>query len=131
MSPMRRRQLKLVLASVALLMLITFAAYREIQNGITGIHIAFADEQTAIFEEMLEQAQRGDIGEAADCLAYVANYYPSGTKQDIGSRLDRVVERARRSALREIIASLRIKTHQDFGDDPERWIDGLKRLKAQ
>jgi hypothetical protein len=131
MTPMRSRRLKLALASVGLLMLITFAAYREIEHGITGIHIAFADDQTAIFEEMLEKVERGDIGEAADHLAYVVNYYPSGTKQVIGSRLDRVVERARRSALREIIASLRIKTHQDFGDDPERWIEGLKRLKAQ
>jgi hypothetical protein len=131
MTPMRSRRLKLVLASVGLLMLITFAAYREIEHGITGIHIAFADDQTAIFEEMLEKVERGDIGEAANSLAYVVNYYPSGTKQVIGSRLDRVVERARRSALREIIASLRIKTHQDFGDDPERWIEGLKRLKAR
>jgi hypothetical protein len=131
MTPMRSRQLKLVLASVGLLMLITFAAYREIENGITGIHIAFADDQTAIFEEMLDKVERGDIGEAADYLAYVVNYYPSGTKQVTGSPLDRVVERARRSALHEIIASLRIKTHQDFGDDPERWIEGLKRLKAQ
>jgi hypothetical protein len=69
MTPMRRRQLKLALASVGLLMLITFAAYREIENGITGIHIAFADDQTAIFEEMLEKVERGDIGEAADFQA--------------------------------------------------------------
>ena len=46
-------------------------------------------------------------------------------KQTEGSALDRVVERARQSAVREIIAILRSRTGKDFGDDPRRWIEGL------
>ena len=59
-------------------------------------------------------------------LEYALWYYPSGTKQTKSSRLDRVVERARRCAVREIIAILRSRTGRDFGDDPRRWIDGLR-----
>src|SRR5438105_15566668 len=72
------------------------------------IHVSFADDQTEIFEEMRAKAvSAADPHEAAGYLEYAVNYYPSGTKQDSGSRLDRVVERARRSAIREIIAHLR------------------------
>jgi hypothetical protein len=59
---------------------------------------------------------------AADALAYTVTYYPSGTKHATGSRLDRMVEQARASAIREIIAELRKKTGEELGDDPEVWI---------
>jgi hypothetical protein len=59
-------------------------------------------------------------------LEYAPRYYPSGTKQTKGSRLDRLLERARQCAVREIIAILRSRTGEDFGDDPRRWTEGLR-----
>lgn len=87
------------------------------------ILVAFADEQTQIFEEMRARAlQARTPGEASGYLEYAVNYYPSGTKQDTGTRLDRMVERARQANIREMIAHLRVQTGQDLGDDPGPWI---------
>jgi hypothetical protein len=64
MTPMRSRRLKLVLASVGLLMLIPFAAYREIENGITGIQNArsllivhpIVGSRSTFFQSLVKQA---------------------------------------------------------------------------
>jgi hypothetical protein len=69
------------------------------------VQIAFADEQTAIFDQMTRQTEESptvDLG----YLEYTLSYYPSGTKQTKGSSLDRVVERARCCAVQEIIGIL-------------------------
>ena len=58
------------------------------------IRVAFASEQTQIFEDMRAKALRSDAETAANCLRYVVWYYPSGSKQEVGSRLDRMVERS-------------------------------------
>ena len=89
------------------------------------MHIALADEQTAIFDQMRRQTEESVVVNV-DYLEYTLSYYPSGTKQTNGSPLDRVVERARWCAVREIIGILRSRTHKEFGDDPRRWIDGLR-----
>jgi hypothetical protein len=96
-----------------------------IDHWLTVVHIAFADEQTAIFDQMRRQTAESatvDVG----YLEYTLRYYPSGTKQTKGSSLDRVVERARQCAVREIIEILRSRTGRDFGDNPRRWIEGLR-----
>jgi hypothetical protein len=90
-----------------------------------GLRIAFAEEQTAIFEQMRQEAATAPPGEAVAFLRYAVGYYPSGTKQVPGSGLDKVVERARRSAVREIIADLRRRTQKDYGDDAQAWLDAL------
>ena len=87
------------------------------------LRLAFASEQTQIFDEMRTKALKSGVAEAAGCLEYVANYYPSGTKQVTGSRLDRMVERERAAAVRDIIACLRKQTASDLGDAPEAWVD--------
>jgi hypothetical protein len=89
------------------------------------VHLAFATEQTEIFQEMRARALRSDVAEAAGCLQYAVHYYPSGTKQEAGSRLDGIVERERARAVHDILAYLRSKTGQDLGDDPEIWIAKL------
>lgn len=90
--------------------------------GWLKIRVAFASEQTQIFEEMRSRAFQSDAAGAAGCLQYVVWYYPSGTKQEAGSRLDRIVERERAVAVREILAHLRAKTGEDLGENPEAWI---------
>jgi hypothetical protein len=93
------------------------------------LRIALADEQTAIFDDMRVKAERADATETLGYLEYTLGYYPSGTKQIEGSQLDRIVERARQNALREIIAALRARTGKDFGDDPQHWLDELREAK--
>ena len=112
-------------------LLVTLAVYCQIENLLKTVKIRFAAEQTEIFEEMREKAKNANADEAAGTLSYVLFYYPSGTKQPAGSPLDVVVERARRSAVREIIALLRTKTGRDFGDEPLDWIEGLRAMKAR
>ena len=90
--------------------------------GMLKIQVAFACEQTKIFDEMRKKALQSYATEAAGFLASAAYYYPSGTKQDTGSKLDRIVERDRALAVREIVAYLRTKTGEDFGMNPEPWI---------
>ena len=110
----------LVIACLALLALCAslFWSY-----GWLKLHVAFASEQTKIFEDMRTRAMASDVGGAVGCLEYVTWYYPSGTKQEPGSRLDQMVERERATATRDIIAYLRKKTGEDLSDDPEAWIN--------
>jgi len=75
-----------------------------------------------IFAEMRTRSLQADSADAAGNLEYVVGYYPSGSKQETGSRLDRIVERERALAVRDIIAHLRIKTGEDLGENPEAWI---------
>jgi flagellar biosynthesis/type III secretory pathway M-ring protein FliF/YscJ len=111
-----------VVALGALVVLIaTFANLAALK-----IRLALAAEQTAVFDEMREKAETAAPEEAVGYLQYAVNYYPSGTKQIAGSRLDEIVERARRNAVREIIAGLREKTGEDYGDDPRQWIEVLQ-----
>lgn len=91
-------------------------------HGWLTIRVAWASEQTKIFEEMRTRALQSNASEAAGCLQYVVHYYESGSKQETGSRLDRMVERERQHAAQDIIAYLRTKTGQDLGESPEAWI---------
>lgn len=112
----------MIVLSVALLLVLALAAKLFWDTGMLQVQVAFASEQTGIFDSMRTQALSSDAAGAAGSLEYVVHYYPSGTKQVAGSRLDGVVERARADAVRAIIAHLRTKTGEDLGDDPEKWI---------
>jgi hypothetical protein len=91
--------------------------------GWLTIQVDLASEQTQIFEEMRIRALQSSAADAAGCLQYIITYYPSGSKQDAGSRLDRIVEREREQAAQEIIGYLKIKTGLDLGDEPTVWIE--------
>jgi hypothetical protein len=86
------------------------------------MRVRFADDQTRIFAEVRSKALTSDHAGAVECLKYVVNYYPKGTKQIPGSPLDQTVERARVRAIEEIIAHLRTSTGSDLGSTPEPWI---------
>lgn len=79
-------------------------------------------DQITIFAEMSNRSLAGNPAQAAECLAYVVNYYPSGTKQTRGSALDDLVEGQRERAQQEIISILRTRTRDDLGQKPEPWI---------
>src|SRR5579883_1510462 len=95
-------------------------------HGSLSIRVAFAEEQMEIFDGMRVKASQADPTEAVRYLEYALNYYPSGSKQIQDSRLDRMVERARRNAVAAIITDLRNRTGKDLGDDPRRWIDQVQ-----
>src|ERR1051325_9256958 len=63
--------------------------------GTLRIRVILASEQANIFAEMRARALTSDPTGAARCLEYVVNYYPSGSKQETGSRLDWIVEHER------------------------------------
>ena len=98
-----------------------------IEHTVTKLTVAFVSEQVHTFDEMLDKALHSDASGAAGCLEYVVGYYPSGTKQAPGSRLDRLVESARLQSVREIVAYLLSKTSKDLGTDPEPWIKKYAR----
>jgi hypothetical protein len=106
-----------------ILALIGYLAFQVFENHL---RVSFAEEQISVFDEMRQQSETSSPVGAAECLEYVLNYFPSGTKQLQGSTLDRLVERARAMSEREIIAILRTKTGKDFGDNPQRWIEELR-----
>ena len=108
----------IVLLAAIAVAVASFAGYMML-----SVRIAFADDQTWIFDEMCEKARGSDALEALGCLEYTVHYYPSGTKQVRGSRLDIIVERSRHDAVREIIEILRQKTEWDFGENPQNWIE--------
>jgi hypothetical protein len=108
--------------SLACVVLVVLYGCLFLNYGSLKIEVAFASEQTQIFEEMRTQALQSDAAGAATCLRYIVRYYPSGTKQQTSSRLDRMVERERTQAERDIISYLRTKTSQDLGESPEAWI---------
>ena len=115
----KRLTIALVVGCVGLLVLCGSLFW---SHGWLTIRVAWASEQTKIFDEMRTQALQSDASTAAGCLEYVVSYYPSGSKQEKGSRLDRMVELERELAAREIVAYLRSKTGQDLGESPETWI---------
>jgi hypothetical protein len=93
------------------------------------LEVAFAEDQTRIFDDMRQKALQADAVGAAESLEYVLNYYPSGTKQIVNSRLDKVVERERASVTQDIISYLRQKTGEDLGENPDAWIKKYAKNK--
>jgi hypothetical protein len=117
----RRSTYRLAIAAVLLSVL---CGWLYLKHTWRAIEIAFAADQTEIFDDMRTKALAStNPREIAGYLQYAVHYYPSGTKQQAGSLLDQVVERLRASVVRDIVAHLRSATGHDLGDDPERWID--------
>lgn len=120
----KRLTIALGVVCVGLLVLCGFLFW---SHGWLTIRVAWASEQTKIFDEMRTQALQSDPAGAVRCLDYVVGYDPSGSKQETGSRLDRMVERERTLAARDIVAYLRTKTGEDLGESPETWIQKYEK----
>ncbi len=115
----KRQTIFLVVACIGLLVLSCALFWNY---GLLQLQVHFAGDQTRMIQMMRAEALQGGTANAADCLGVVVYYYPSGTKQATGSRLDRIVERERALAARDIIAYLRSKTGEDLGDNAYAWI---------
>mgnify|MGYP001599289257 CR=1 FL=1 len=109
-----------VLSFVLLALLIWLFA----DSAMLRLRVVMADGDTNIHAQMVDDARATkDPAKAVQCLNYLVGHYPSGSKQVAGSKLDRVVERCRRSSALVIIAHLRVITGKDLGDKPEPWIE--------
>ena len=120
------------------LALVGVIVYGVVSHMVLLIRLALADEQTEIFQDMVVKASEAlsqsspDASAAVEYLCYAHRYYPSGTKQVAGSRLDVIVERARSLAEMRIIDMLRKATGKDYGEDAEAWIKAFdKRSDAE
>ncbi len=109
--------------SIAVLLLLALCAKLYWDYSLLSLRTEFAREQIEIFHEISSHALESGVTDAVESMRYASCYYPSGTKQVRGSRLDRLVERERSDAVRAIISHLRTKTGEDLGDSPERWIE--------
>ena len=116
----KRLTITLTIAVIVLIALSTFLFWK---HSWQHIEVVFASEQTKIFEEMRARALESDPAAAAGYLEYAVRYYPTGSKQRTGSRLDIMVERERATAVRDIITYLRVKSGQDLGTSAEKWIE--------
>ncbi len=93
------------------------------RGAVFSLHLSFADEQTDEFARAVDTAAQllsespPNLHAAENWMEHVESYYPSGTKQVKGSRLDRVVERTRALAKRCIVEMVRCS--QENGADRE------------
>lgn len=118
--PTVTRREKLILA-VGAFFFVTTLWYGWLYSTLK-IRTKFAEEQIRIFSEMSNRSMASTPADAAGCLDYVVNYYPSGSKQTRGSALDTLVEAQRKRAQLEIISVLRARTRDDLGQEPGPWI---------
>ena len=67
------------------------------------IRVALAEEQTRFFEEaLIEGLGKQSAREVREFAEAIRIYYPSGSKQKVGTHLDLVVERARGNAISQL-----------------------------
>ena len=117
-----------IAVTAIIVVLIAIVTWQFAAGVWASIQLSFAVEQTEVISEMVEKASEAlrreppDVKAAVGFLEYAHRYYPSGTKQTVGSRLDRIVERSRSNAERQIIEMLRVATDTDLGPDPEAWV---------
>lgn len=99
-------------------------AYRYFKLSLQTV---FAEEQIKIFFLLEKEIFSSDINvNTALKFEAIINYYPSGTKQEKGSRLDSLVENTRKNIIADIIVFLKNKTGKDFGKNPQIWIEKIK-----
>ena len=123
MTPSANRRWLWGLAGLSLVWLV-LAGYCFVRWGLLRVHVALGEEQTQMFEECRTQAlQSSDPKKITGLIQAAIIYYPSGTKQVVGSHVDRMVERSRQLAIDDMIARLRNVTGVDLGKDPQRWIE--------
>ena len=110
--------------AVLLVLASALAGYWFVRYGWLRVQAALGEEQTLYFEEARERGLHNSRPEdIVGCIEGTLNYYPSGTKQTAGSHLDRMVERARRLAVDDMIRHLKSVTGVDLGNDPQKWIE--------
>ena len=115
-----------------LVLAVALAGYWFVRHSWLHVQAALAEEQTLYFEEAREKGLQSSRPEdIVGCIKGTLNYYPSGSKQTTGSPLDRMVERARRLAVDDMIRHLKGKSGLDLGNEPNKWIERFGKSRGQ
>ena len=89
----------LSIANLIMVMFVTlavcFSGVYFIRHGLLTVRVAFAEEQLGVFRDMVAKAKGGSQEDCLESLQQTVSYYPSGTKQRKGTKLDTMVEQAR------------------------------------
>jgi hypothetical protein len=94
-----------------------------VNYAILLARLGLADGQVREFEDSRVAVLKEESPLAlAQLLEHTIVYYPSGSKQATGSRLDRMVEVGRADTINHIIARLRVVTGRDLGSDASGWL---------
>jgi hypothetical protein len=131
---MSGRFARVIVAILSALMLaaIVCAGYLFGRYDELDVRTRLAAGQTTSFESVREKAlQSTRPEEIAACIEHTLDYYPSGSGQPTGSRLDHIVEGVRRTAVDDMIRHLRAVSGIDLGDDPQKWIEKFRKPKGQ
>lgn len=114
-----------LIAAVVVTCLLLASGRAVYLHGLLSLRMSFMEDQIDVFHQMEVDAIGARPEQAVQKLAYIIFYYPSGSKQEAGSRGDRIVEKCRENSIRRIISYLRQETEKDYGDDPEAWIEAF------
>jgi hypothetical protein len=115
------------IACVAYAMMITLiTGFLLVKHCLLLYRVAHANMLIEHFDDQRSKALQSDTEEAIRLLASVLHFYPSGTVQKADSPLDHMVESARASTARAIVAHLRKISRVDHGEDPEKWIQAFE-----
>ena len=117
----------IVLSSLLVVSLIA-CAYQFFAFTWNVVHQGHAAGQIEIFAAMHDRSLEAlaehppDMNEAIDCLRYMHTYYTSGSIQETGTPLDRIVETTRRIASDRVVDRLRQVAVYDHGTEIEEWL---------
>ena len=129
--PKNRWKVIAVVLGFALAAALFGCGWLVVNNAWRSLTVSFADEQTRLFHEFRDEAlATNDPAKAANYLDAVISYYPSGSKQQRGTKLDRLVERHRHDASLAIIRHLRQITGKDLGNDPQCWLEEFNKAPS-
>ncbi len=129
--PNRRWKVIAIVLGIALAASLFGCGWLIVNNAWLSITASFADDQTLLIQEFRDKAlATNEPAKAASYLDAVIGYYPSGTKQQHGTTLDRLVERHRDDASMVIIRHLRQITGKDLGNDPQRWLEEFNKATS-
>ena len=89
----------------------------------TKSDIRFARGLVRTFQNYRSVALAGNADQAANALELLRE--PPGPEPFQNAIAD-FVERERGRAVADVIAYLRVKTGENYGDDPEKWVEAIK-----
>jgi hypothetical protein len=87
------------------------------EAGFLRANFRYGHDIITMFEADRDLALKSDVTNAVERL-----YKLQAPTRPFENPAARFVERERQRAVRDVIAYLRLKTGQDFGDEPEPWI---------
>jgi len=111
------------LAAVCVVLLAA-TAYFSTRPTTRRADLNYAFDIVESFGDKAARASKGSTSEVCDVLWEL--HYPSfewpGAPHPFQGRVDNFVEGQRRRAVTEVISCLRVKTGEDLGSDPEKWL---------